>query len=179
MELKHTLTSDEKLHAWGYGEWVEEPDEGNFSHEGFSCKVIRIIKNDGTNYIFGGHWCGYIRIPEGHPWHGLDDGDSYEGEAERPAVHGGITYRCTENDGHWIGFDCAHSGDLTPSHEVFKKQMSELSDSYRASLQKLEEIEKSFKLTFRPPTYKNLSFVVEECKSLAKQALDAMNNIKK
>lgn len=29
---KHLLTSDEKIKYWGYGEWVEEPDEVFFTH---------------------------------------------------------------------------------------------------------------------------------------------------
>lgn len=70
-----------------------------------------------------GYRCGYVRIPEGHPWHGLhyDDIDV--------ACHGGLTYSradvpCegeTEPGGWWIGFDCAHAGDaqdptLAPAH---------------------------------------------------------------
>lgn len=50
-------------------------------------------------------WCGYVRLPEGHPW--LD----YRGHGEAiPAdVHGGITYG-PDGDG-WIGFDTMHAGD--------------------------------------------------------------------
>jgi hypothetical protein len=32
-----------------------------------------------------GHRCGYVRIPNGHPWHGLS-------EPEEADVHGGITF---------------------------------------------------------------------------------------
>lgn len=61
--------------------------------------------------------CGYVLIPEGHPWNGKDYDDLTDVH-----VHGGLTY-CAKADGHagleskggWIiGFDCAHAGDLIP-----------------------------------------------------------------
>jgi len=57
-----------------------------------------------------GFRCGYICVPEGHPWHGKDYDDLYYVE-----VHGGLTFSvagvgdgCTD---WWLGFDCAHAGD--------------------------------------------------------------------
>ncbi len=47
---------------------------------------------------------GYVRIPLGHPWYGL------EYDAIPAEVHGGLTY-ADKHDGWWIGFDCGHSGD--------------------------------------------------------------------
>ncbi|AAN12761.1 gp121 [Mycobacterium phage Omega] len=47
---------------------------------------------------------GYVRIPEGHPWHGLNYEEIY---VEAP---GGLTY--SENG--WIGFDTLHLGDYWP-----------------------------------------------------------------
>lgn len=52
-----------------------------------------------------GFRCGYVLVPEGHPWHGLHYRD-IPGE-----VHGGLTYSDTEGDDWAIGFDCAHSCD--------------------------------------------------------------------
>ena len=60
-----------------------------------------------------GFRCGYVRLPAGHPWYGMNYDDI-------PAdVHGGLTYAgydepCDKpgnDDAYWIGFDCAHSGD--------------------------------------------------------------------
>ncbi len=48
---------------------------------------------------------GYVKIPEGHPWHGRD----YD-EID-VAVHGGLTYG---NRSGWIGFDTLHGGDNWP-----------------------------------------------------------------
>lgn len=55
---------------------------------------------------------GYVRIPEGHPWHGLgyDDIDV--------EVHGGLTYA---NDG-WVGFDTLHGGDCWPGSPRYHRE---------------------------------------------------------
>lgn len=47
---------------------------------------------------------GYVKVPEDHPWHGLDYDDI---DVE---INGGLTYA---RDG-WIGFDTLHSGDYWP-----------------------------------------------------------------
>lgn len=49
---------------------------------------------------------GYVKIPEGHHWHGLDY-DSFGVD-----VHGGLTYGGGPSG--WVGFDCLHSGDVWP-----------------------------------------------------------------
>jgi len=106
MKQKHLLTSDTKLALFGYGEWVEEPDECTFKHAGFKCEVIR-------NLQFG-NWLGYLVLPREHPWYGLhyDDIDA--------VVHGGLTYgKCDENDTWAIGFDCAHTWDIVPMHQIY------------------------------------------------------------
>lgn len=48
-------------------------------------------------------WNGYVRLPEQHPWYGLED---WRVPVD---VHGGITYG-PDPDG-WIGFDTLHAGD--------------------------------------------------------------------
>ena len=50
---------------------------------------------------------GYVQLPDGHPWRGLDY-DNIDVE-----VHGGLTYA----SGDWIGFDCLHCGDYWPGQE--------------------------------------------------------------
>jgi len=53
-----------------------------------------------------GYRCGYIRLPENHPWHGCDY------EIIDASVHGGLTFSEPGPDsGWWIGFDCAHACD--------------------------------------------------------------------
>jgi hypothetical protein len=61
-----------------------------------------------------GFRCGYVRIPEEHPWYGKEYDDLQDVDC-----HGGLTFGETvdkEEDsylpvGHWIGFDCGHSFD--------------------------------------------------------------------
>lgn len=102
--------------AWGPGPWVDEPDEMRWLDEptGVECAIIRNIM---------GAWCGYCRLPPGHPWERLERGDIPAG------VHGGITMKAgivepgEAGDGaavaHWIGFDCGHQEwDLLPGLEA-------------------------------------------------------------
>ncbi len=112
------------------------------NHLGFEYMVIH---ND------LGFRCGYVKVEKDHPWFGKDY-DNIEA-----SVHGGLTFAeydvpCDKNgpdDGFWIGFDCAHSGDaqdLTLPH------------------------------TFVMPgngTVKSQEYVENECKRLCEQAKEA------
>jgi hypothetical protein len=90
------------------------------------CLSVAIHRPDdvlGSGYHKGFQWivthnpmrfrCGYVRIPEGHPWHGKTDEDIY------PDVHGGLTFAepdeaCDapgEDKAWWLGFDCGHHMD--------------------------------------------------------------------
>ncbi len=105
---------------WGPGPWQDEPDKVQWVDPatGLDCLAVR-------NGI--GAWCGYVGVPPGHPWHGVDY------DAPDVDVHGGLTFAaaCAEDapEGHgichvpfpgrepdvwWLGFDCAHGGDLAP-----------------------------------------------------------------
>lgn len=102
---------------WPRGPWDREPDRLEFEAHGMSCLLTR-----GP----GGHWCGYAAMPPGHPGHG----QHYDHEVFSDVrVHGGLTYseKCQgavchvpkpgePDDVWWVGFDCAHSGDLSPAH---------------------------------------------------------------
>lgn len=83
-----------------------------FNYKDFTCLILRQDM---------GHLCGYIEIPEDHPYYdkGYDDMDLF--------VHGGLTFFgdfdkfdfgiAINNIIHnkcYVGFDCAHSGDLMP-----------------------------------------------------------------
>lgn len=169
MKKIHKFTSDQKLAWWGYGEWIEEPDEVIFEHEGFKCRILRVTALDGlspTQYMFGGHLCGYIEIIEDHPWHGLID--NYDLDVE---IHGGITFSNYCFEGHfWIGFDCGHSFDIIPSMIALKKKIRE------DMLEKYPWI--PTKIPIFQESYKNIDFCIQECKSLAEQA-KAAQEVKK
>lgn len=130
MQEREWTTVDKS--EWGEGPWQGEPDKVQFEAHGLACLLHR-----GP----GGHWCGYVGLPEGHPSFevGCDDVKPLnpvpDSEGEWPDVHGGLTYSrfCAETDDEshgichlpdegephrvwWVGFDCAHSGDLSPKY---------------------------------------------------------------
>lgn len=92
--------------------------------------------------------CGYVRIPEGHPWHG----GSERIDAE---VHGGITFENADSDNEtwWIGFDCLHAGD-TPDPELPGSEFWPES-------------------VFKFGTIRDQAYVESECRSLCEQAKEA------
>lgn len=64
-----------------------------------------------------GFRCGYVCIPPGHPWYAKHYDDI------SADCHGGLTFSETLADGHWIGFDCAHSGDAQDPSLEFRTRM--------------------------------------------------------
>lgn len=112
---------------WAEGPWMSEPDNVFFESHGFFCRIQR---------AGAGHWCGYVKVPEYHPWYSVSSTTEVRAE-----VHGGVTWASHGS----VGFDCAHSMDLTgftsrvysPSH-------------YQ--------------------TYRTMAFAFRECEKLARQA---------
>ncbi|MEF2593311.1 MAG: hypothetical protein U0M51_02040 [Eggerthellaceae bacterium] len=70
-----------------------------WEHAGMQCGI--------RHGIFGAP-CGYVRVPEGHPFHGKN---FYECDVE---AWGGLTFsgEIDGEDGWWLGFDMAHYWDL-------------------------------------------------------------------
>lgn len=123
--------------GWKSGPWDNEPDEMAVQVCGFHGLIRRGVT---------GALCGYLHIPEGHPWYGLgyDDIDA--------DVHGGLTYARKDSlrPGVWvIGFDCNHAGDYTPY-----------------------DTKHGFKL-YEGESYKDLLYVHMELADLAEQAKEA------
>lgn len=142
--------------AWGDGPWQSEPDKVQWDDDdtGLPCLAVR--------HTTSGHWCGYVGVTAGHPWFGADYGT--------PDVdcHGGLTYagHCVESDKehgichipgdgepdsvYWFGFDCAHSGDMSPGHDSMLK-------GWRRDL------------VYFPEQYRTLRYVQVQCAELASQ----------
>ncbi len=98
---------------WGSGPWMKEPDRLEWRHA--SGLPLVIVRNR------MGALCGYVGVPRGHKFYGAH----YENVDVD--VHGRLTYsdRCNgpichvplpgeSDDVWWLGFDCAHMGDLVP-----------------------------------------------------------------
>jgi hypothetical protein len=151
--LSHAERCAEGRSLWPEGPWSSEPDRVEWD----TAAGLRAIA---LRHASMGHWCGYVGVGPGHPWHGVDLSADPDGVGH-PDVHGGITYSeaCAGAVCHvpapgeaealwWLGFDCAHSGDLSPYHR---------------SLGAIAE--------FVPHgTYRTLAFVRSECERLAEQA---------
>ena len=164
----HHYTSDQKIDWFGYGEWVEEADEVNFFHSRLKCKILRIVKPDGPDFMFGGHLCGYVRIPPESPLFGKDLHYHYDKKITLH-VHGGITFADSVNFlhdlGFWIGFDCGHSYDLIPC-----MKNRNIIDPFLKQLQESLPIPEIYEdIALFNPGYRNIAFCAEECKSLADQ----------
>lgn len=91
--------------TWGRGPWADEPDKIQYQDEatGLPCLIVRSPV---------GALCGYVGVPEGHPWFGIaynertdraPETDDHDWSAERPEsvidVHGGLTFSgfCNRN----------------------------------------------------------------------------------
>ncbi|EOI00711.1 hypothetical protein UAY_01814 [Enterococcus moraviensis ATCC BAA-383] len=113
----------------------KEGNEKDFQYCGYQCHIRRV----GVPY--SGHLCGYIEIPRVHILHGLsyDEIESFY-NYELPA-HYGLTFSGEVEGIQWIGFDCAHSGDLCPMYaEGFEKFRNE-TDTYKD----MDYVEKNIK----------------------------------
>lgn len=123
---------------WPVGPWTSEADKVQWVDEatGLDCLILRNRS---------GALCGYVGVPESHPWHGkgyssctrtpvCEEGYCDHGPDSMVRVHGGLTFAdaCHESGKPeesichipepgrpehvwWFGFDCHHSGDLGPS----------------------------------------------------------------
>ena len=115
--------------SWPRGEWDSEPDKVQWIDPAtnLDCLIHR-----GSS----GALCGYVGLPRGHKFYGKDYEAARARDGEYLDVHGGLTFAdsCSEEvradgggichipapgrpaDVWWLGFDCAHSGDLCPAY---------------------------------------------------------------
>lgn len=137
------ITPKAKKFFWGQGPWVNESDYEEFEIDSVKCSIERVgryLSFEFEDYLelfeelekenpehtlvknpphFGGHLCGYVQLPEGHPWEEIDCEDI-------PVdIHGGITFHERIKDRIWVGFDCANSHDIIPSGKTWDKVFSE------------------------------------------------------
>lgn len=96
METKQYHSVDKS--SWRKGEWTNEPDKIQWPDEatGLPCLIVR-----GPS----GALCGYVGVPDTHPWHGKSYTDAIGAHEEH----------CTDGDcwGHSIGSNIRVHGGLT------------------------------------------------------------------
>lgn len=98
-----------------------------------SAPYIIIRPVEASPYIDRGLFNGYVAVPKGHPWFGVDY-DSIWAD-----VHGGLTYGEMEGDLYVVGFDTAHCDDTAadwPIQRVAAECLSLLSQAQEASVTK-------------------------------------------
>lgn len=121
---------------FGPGPWNNEPDEIWWQDvtTGYSC----LVRRNGMGAL-----CGYVAIPQGHPWYNIHYDEIYGVD-----VHGGLTFSGSREgfeNTFWVGFDCGHWGDLIPGTNKYKDG------------------------GFDEETYKTVAYVQEECARLCQQ----------
>lgn len=150
-----------RLHLFGDGPWIQEPDQLDFEHKGIRCQALRSQM---------GAWLGYCFWPEGHP-HRPTSEEEFR-YCRKYNVHGGITF-CNEEK---IGFDCAHADDLTPREQKISAEI-EVKHPFSEHMNKMiEELKKKHK-KFRTKTYRDMEFVQKHCRNLAEQILDYQKGV--
>lgn len=146
--------------------WDNEPDEVIFEHEGYKCIVYR---HPEFKFL-----CGYVAIPEGHPFFKQDysewlydkkveNGNPKEAKYDKEIAdkicslecHGGVTFagylRVFTED--WlIGFDANHSWDSTPPVEI-----------------RPDYIYGGERDLYGMSQYRTIEYMSEQCKILAEQ----------
>ena len=130
--------------------WKKESDDYSFYHLNYKCAAHRqrTLK----------HWLGFVVVPLGHLWFGVD-----KAELLLP-IHGGIAIAdyCPfspdpKQDEWWIGFECNQPFDIVPKEWEDEKDISP-----------------DF---FKNHVYRDLEFVIEELKKLAKFAKQAESRV--
>ena len=130
-----------------------EPDFFEFVDEdtGYKCFIQRHPELK--------HLCGYVELPEKHKLYGETNVDNEF--LLNLDVHGGVTYANAKRIKRYenvlifsideyvpyvVGFDCGHAGDLVPGVKSFHEEM-----------------------------YRDIEYVTNECKNLAKQLKELEN----
>lgn len=157
MRTKKDKTLDLRRETWGRGEWDDEPDICEWEYKGLTLRIRR-------NEL--GNLCGYVGVNDTHPYFSLDMDDK---RLDHIGVHGGITFgglhgdEIAKTDLWFIGFDCAHAGDLIP--------FSQGSALFPNSKLK-EELEEAKRQLYGGDTYKDIKWVKKETERLADQLLE-------
>lgn len=103
---KFTVPRNEWLRG---GAWDHEDDFEEITASDLTC----VLQRDRL-----GHWCGYVALPDKHPW------AKKTAESIKTSVYGGVKTVGTLDgyDGTFVGFACAEPGDLQPTMMKWKRE---------------------------------------------------------
>lgn len=170
-KVKRAWTNMDKS-TWGPGLWQHEPDRVFWLQDGLACVIQR------THL---GALCGYVGVPPGHACHGMSDSSN-----NWPFVnpHGGVTWtgeppgdvvaflcdlavngQPLDIASWWfIGFDCAHAGDISPAMVALTRNRQRETD---------DEIQMALAKSWPSDTYKDVDYVLDEVNRLREQIAEA------
>jgi hypothetical protein len=176
-----TTRTAETAEKWGAGPWQDEPDKIQWVDEATNLDCLM------HRHPVSGHWCGYVGVSEGHPYFEVGySGCSlkppcaadYCDHSPDVDVHGGLTYAafCREGDDEskgvchvpeagrphrvwWLGFDCAHSGDVSSlgyrNDSNYRLEMFSGYDTYKDRRYVENQIRRLAKQLAAPPVTKD------------------------
>ena len=158
-----TLSTEYKVDRsrFGKGPWDNEPEDRIEwrSEKGTPLLMVRAPL---------GHWCGYVGVDKSHPFHGIHYNDmhfdchgglTYTEECQGPVCH--VAKEGESDDVWWIGFDCAHAGDVSPGLSAPPMPYSLTSRRDFSSI--------------HDGTYRDKDYVKEQVEHLCKQIEEAAN----
>lgn len=89
---------------WPVGQWNLEPDRLEYIDDK-TCLPALIDRAE------SGALTGFVMVPSGHPWHGLD----FAEVGKVADVHGELHSMERADGSWWFGFSCDRRGDMKPA----------------------------------------------------------------
>lgn len=124
-----TWTTIDKT-GWADGPWMDEPDKEQWTDPstGLPCLLKRNARS--------GALCGYVGVPEGHPWYGVNYATIPVWAADRELTYSGLCEPGPEDrtichvpaPGEpdrvwWLGFHTAGPWDIQPGQDFEDTQL--------------------------------------------------------
>lgn len=163
IKQEHLYPQEQKLKFLGEGEWVEEFDNVEIEYRGYEAHVLRVFIREPyaqEEHWFGGHLCGYVKIPKTYLY--------YDQKYEDIDCHGGVTFDKLNDDFRIMGFDCAHLGDYIPSMELFRRTNPEMK-KYTEEYPLPQGFEK---FSMFNSVYRNMDYCLNECIKIIDQLIE-------
>lgn len=146
LELTKSLKAEVLEDIQNEEEETMKDEENIYSEMTYGDNTIRVLcdgRYNGIKFwimnVRGSHPCGYIEVPEDHPYYNL----TYQEGAMLP-VHGGVTFSEDHLSGiaedTWIlGWDYGHSGDKTLYFEGERHYVADIIDEIKEAINFLIE----------------------------------------
>ncbi|MFK4132212.1 hypothetical protein ACI2KR_07955 [Pseudomonas luteola] len=157
---------------WIDGPWKAEPDLSVWI-EPVSNLVCLISRP-----TLGGNLCGYVMLPEDHPWYGVR-ADKFPTIPKVRSINFANHFpplsshnadydeTIANSKGWWIGIDGMRSGDLSPWPFENMRELFEHDENFRIAVDRAMGNDTH-------STYKGMAFMEEQCTLIALNASETM-----